>query len=196
MRPATKTKGIRIQLIKTDFADRSVTETPPVATSRDDICSTTSVRVRRSTGPNEPDGCAVGQRPLRGSFYLERCQPRNDPWSLFHQSNPYPPGFCSRLRQTSRRVGWPLSRNPAMSLGLEWYRASSPCRQRLADRRHYEPNPVHPLPRCAAPLSHCSGVGSTRQATCKKSRPAATNSNRQLHWGGSCRVIATRSSSQ
>ena len=59
MNPAKKPKGITDSTEQTDFTDRSLTQTPPLATSRDDICSTTSGCVKHSTGPNEPDECAV-----------------------------------------------------------------------------------------------------------------------------------------
>ena len=114
VRPAKETKGIRIPLIKTDFADRSVTGTPPLATSRDDICSTTSACVKHSTGPNAPDGCAVVKDPL-----APRCA-----WSAADRGAVYPDGNpdhvlegvqtygvpaeavrCSRLSSTEKRAG-------------------------------------------------------------------------------------------
>jgi hypothetical protein len=49
----------------TNFTDRSATETPPIATSRDDLCSTTSGYFKPLNTANEPMGVLLSKNSSR-----------------------------------------------------------------------------------------------------------------------------------
>src|SRR5206468_5383435 len=69
-RERTKPRGLRISRIQRIFTDRSTIGTPPLATSPDVFCSTTS-RCFGAHEATEGDGCALVKRSLR-SLRMER----------------------------------------------------------------------------------------------------------------------------
>jgi hypothetical protein len=100
-----KTKGITDFTDQTNSTDRSLTHTPPLATSRGDVCSTTSGCNDPSTGPNELDGCAVVKDLFAAPRWAWSAAERGTIRRIGAIGQIRIPWFCSRLRQTSHPVG-------------------------------------------------------------------------------------------
>jgi len=109
-----KNQGITDSTDQTNSTDRSLTQTPDSPRARTNLAQRPrdASGTRRATRTRWVCCC---QRPLRGSLRMERCRPRNDPWNLFHQSNPYPLGFARGCDKRPATSGRRLSRNSAMN---------------------------------------------------------------------------------